>query len=326
MQKWQDQVCILEMSLASQANLPSVAQSQEWVDLHKEVFNYIPGTVNTRQGMATYQSRDQPFQFQKQVRFGDRSLVPDLKSGAAPKDQMNSSHEIPFASTPFRDTKAMNKIFDVSQISSVTSNNQEAATIAAEVSAAAAAQASREFCCMHEPKITKFKGGYTADAESLFRSWHTDILYNIQDCELDNKAAIQLIKDMTPESAHYKVGFQMNLCGSKISYHDLLKDLSVAFQGGEDETNLLAEFYSHGQKAKESEEAFADELQILAHKVISKKPDSRHDLDRTLKQCYASQLYDQNSASIAKTLLMQIPQMSFTQFQNELARVLGTHQ
>ena len=46
----------------------------------------------------------------------------------------------------------------------------------------------------------------------------------------------------------------------------------------------------------------------------------------TLKQCYASQLYDQNSTSIAKTLLMQMPQMSFTQFCNELARVLGTHQ
>ena len=30
------------------------------------------------------------------------------------------------------------------------------------------------------------------------------------------------------------------------------------------EANLLAEFYSHGQKAKETEEAFADELQILA--------------------------------------------------------------
>ena len=49
-QKLQDQVCALEISLASQANLPSVGQSQEEVDLHKEVFDYIPGTVNTRQG------------------------------------------------------------------------------------------------------------------------------------------------------------------------------------------------------------------------------------------------------------------------------------
>ena len=83
----------------------------------------------------------------------------------------------------------------------------------------------------------------------------------------------------------------MDLCGSKISYQDLLKHLSVAFQGGEDEANLFAEFYSHGQKTKELEEVFADELQILAHKVISKKPDFRQDLDMTLKQRYVSQLY-----------------------------------
>ena len=64
-QKLQDQVRALEMSLASQENLPSVGKSQEEVDLHKEVFDYILGTINTRQGMATYQSRDQAFQFPK---------------------------------------------------------------------------------------------------------------------------------------------------------------------------------------------------------------------------------------------------------------------
>ena len=78
------------------------------------------------------------------------------------------------------------------------------------------------------------------------------------------------------------------------------------------------------QKLKESEEAFADELQILARKVIIKKPDFRNNLDTTLKQCYTSQLLDRNSASIAKTLLVQMQQCSFTEFRNELARVLDT--
>ena len=77
---------------------------------------------------------------------------------------------------------------------------------------------------------------------------------------------------------------------------------------------------------KESKEAFANELQILAHKVIIRKPDFRVNLDSTLKQLYTSQLYDHNSASIAKTLLVQMQQCSFTEFCNELARVLGTHQ
>ena len=106
----------------------------------------------------------------------------------------------------------------------------------------------------------------------------------------------------------------------------MLKHLSIAFQGYNDEANLLAEFYSCTQRAKESEEAFADELQLLARKVISKKPDFCLNSDTTLKQQYANQLYNCNSASIAKTLLMQMLHVSFTQFRNELARVLGTHQ
>ena len=111
-----------------------------------------------------------------------------------------------------------------------------------------------------------------------------------------------------------------------ILYQDLLKHLSVTFQEGDDEANLIVEFYSHGQKTKESEEAFADELQILARKVISKKPDFHINLDSALKQRYASQLYDCSNASIAKTLLIQMPKCSFTKFYNELARVLGTCQ
>ena len=46
----------------------------------------------------------------------------------------------------------------------------------------------------------------------------------------------------------------------------------------------------------------------------------------TLKQRYASQLFDRNNVSIAKTLLKQMPQISFTQFCNELSRILGTQQ
>ena len=45
-----------------------------------------------------------------------------------------------------------------------------------------------------------------------------------------------------------------------------------------------------------------------------------------MKQRYASQLYDRSNASIAKALLLQMPKVSFTQYRNELARVLGTRQ
>ena len=69
---------------------------------------------------------------------------------------------------------------------------------------------------------------------------------------------------MTLENARREVEFQLDLCGGIKTYQDLLIHLSVTFQGDEEEANLFAEFYSRGQKVKESEEAFADELQILA--------------------------------------------------------------
>ena len=95
---------------------------------------------------------------------------------------------------------------------------------------------------------------------------------------------------------------------------------------GEDEANILAEFFSQVQKPKESKEAFMDELQLLTHKVISKCPTFREGLDTTLKQHYVNQLYDYNSASVAKTLLIQMPTVMFTQFCNKLFWVLGMHQ
>ena len=117
----------------------------------------------------------------------------------------------------------MNRTFDVSGILPTNLGaTHDAATIAAEVSAAAAAQASKEFRHMWEPKITKLCGGYSADAELVFRSWWADILTNIHDRELDNKSTIQLIKEQTLDNARREVKFQLDLCGRVITYEDLL--------------------------------------------------------------------------------------------------------
>ena len=279
----QDQVRALELSFASQATLPSVRPTKEEADLQEEIFNYLPGTVNTRRGTTVYESQDQPFSFRKHVRFGDRSQRPDLKSDTDSDDQQISPTTTPRSSTPHRGTRPRNQTF-VSLIPNLTSVPHDAAAIAAEVSAVAAAQASTEFRRMRDPKITKFKGGYSADAELTFWSWRADIITHIQDRELDNKAVIQLIKDMTQDNTRHEVEFQLDICGGIITYQDLLKHLSVTFQGGNEEANLIAEFYSRGQKMKETEEAFADELQILARKVMTQKPNFRQDLDTTLKQ------------------------------------------
>ena len=125
--------------------------------------------------------------------------MPDLKSDTGSDDQANPnlSQANPRSSTPHRGAKPINRTFDVSHIPPLTGSPQDTAAIAAEVSATAAVQASKEFCWMRDPKIAKFKGGYSADTKLTFWSWHSDIMAHIQDCELDNKASVQLIKDMT---------------------------------------------------------------------------------------------------------------------------------
>ena len=178
--KLQEQVHALESSLANQTELPSVRQPWEQVDLCREVFDYVPGTVNTRRGAATYESGDQAFPFHKHVHFEHRPTVPNLKLDSGSSDpSIPPSHPAPYSSTPSRDARPMDKIFDISQISPLSNDSCAATSIATEVSAAAAAQASKEFCRMREPKITKFKGGYSANAELLFSSWQNDILSNI---------------------------------------------------------------------------------------------------------------------------------------------------
>ena len=291
-----------------------------------------------------YESQDQAFSFQKQVRFEDNNSSPKLgpvtNSGEGRPTPslpvipprlsdisgiLHPPHPPHLASTPYW-VPIQDCTFDIEPSAPLVNESRQVANIAAEVLAAAATQASKEFRQMREPKITKLKGGYSADAELMFRSWKSDIVANITDRELDNKAAIQLIKEQTLDNARREVEFQLDLCGGNITYQDLLLHLGVAFQGGDDEANVLAEFYSQRQYAKESEESFADELQLLARKVISKKPDFRVNLDSTMKQRYASQLYDCSNVSIVKALLLQMPTVPFTQYRNELARVLGTRQ
>ena len=68
---------------------------------------------------------------------------------------------------------------------------------------------------------------------------------------------------------HHEVEYQLDLCRGLSIIVNSLNILVSHSRGGEDEANILTEFYSQAQKPKESEETFADELQLLAHKVIS---------------------------------------------------------
>ena len=158
--------------------------------LREEVFNILPGcTVNQHRGAIQYNLQDQAFSFHKQVRFEDNSSSPELRPDVGSQGGRSTQtatvntpkvSNIPiipnvptYTSMPYCVAGSIqsDKTFDVSPMAPLVSNTQDAATIAAEVSAAAAAQASKEFHRMCEPKITKLKCGYSADTKLIFHSW-----------------------------------------------------------------------------------------------------------------------------------------------------------
>ena len=128
-QQLQNNISLLEVTSASQANLPLLATSnnQEAQGLCSQVFDYVPGMVKIKQGAAKYDSQGQAFLFSlKQVRFQDGDSTPNL-------DPPFSSSQGPKSSTPYHAVNtALNKTFDISQISplAVASAHQDVPVIA----------------------------------------------------------------------------------------------------------------------------------------------------------------------------------------------------
>ena len=71
--------------------------------------------------------------------------------------------------------------------------------------------AATEFIKLCEPKVAKFKGGYSSYASLVFQSWLKVIwVYTIEHC-LSQQEAIQLVKDYTSEQARSKVEYYLGL-------------------------------------------------------------------------------------------------------------------
>ena len=57
----------------------------------------------------------------------------------------------------------------------------------------------------------KLKGGYSATANLIFQSWLKDIWVHVEDQNLTQREAMQLIKDFTAGHAHDEVEFYMGM-------------------------------------------------------------------------------------------------------------------
>ena len=108
-------------------------------------------------------------------------------------------------------------------------------------------------------------------------------MYTIEH-RLSQREAIQLVKDYTSEQARSEVEYYLGLTPEEEqSFQGLIDHLSLAFQSCETVSSLIADFYNQFQKTRETEDAFADELQILVQKIIARKPEFIHEANQALK-------------------------------------------
>ena len=174
----------------------------------------------------------------------------------------------------------------------------------------------QEFCKLHEPKINKLKGGYSATANLIFQSWLKDIQVHVEDQNLTQREAMQLIKDFTAEHPHDKVEFYMGMVvEEQQTFEGLIQHLKNDFQYSKTISELISNFYGWAQKKSESKDAFADKLQVLVWKIIARKPEFRQDANEQVKSQYAHKLKDPYYAAIACSMLQSLDDSeSFTQF------------
>ena len=260
MHQLQLQLTQMESQYTQSLNFPRIPSEQpsESRNLWEEVVGVVHGMVNTKRGAAKYNSTDQPFSsFTRHVHFEDKN-----KDTSGLASSLISS--TPYKETKMGQTKPVINLSHIQGLRSVAESSNVAAQAAAEVSLAAVTQTAKEFRRLKDSKILKLKGGYSSDAGLVFHSWRTDIQTEINENDYDNKSTIRLIKEKTQVKALKEVEYQLDLNGAEMSYKDLLEHLNLTFVAGEDESTLMADFYSHTQKVKESEESFADELQVLA--------------------------------------------------------------
>ena len=109
--------------------------------------------------------------------------------------------------------------------------------------------AATEFKKLCEPKVAKFKGGYSSNASLAYQSWLKDIwVYTIEHC-LSQWEAIQLVKDYTSEQARSEVEYYLGLTPKEEqSFQGLIDHLSLAFQSCKMVSSLIADFYNQSQK------------------------------------------------------------------------------
>ena len=186
--------------------------------------------------------------------------------------------------------------------------------------------AAKQFRKLRDPKVAKLKGGYSSDAILVFLLWLKDIWMYVLEHHLSQQEAIQLVKGYTPKHAWLDVEYYLGMTlESGQSFQGLIDHLSLAFQSCETVSSLIGDFYNWSQKVRETEDMFAEKLQILVRKTVAFKPESLGEANEALKHQFAHNLRDSFFKVVARgQFLDSTDSESFIQFRGYLAMMFGS--
>ena len=271
--------------------------------LKQDIFNYVPGTVNTNRGGAvdnTTINWDEPSVRPKKVTFVTSTPLKFDSDGVTHKDMDGLA--APLAA----DHTSQNP-------SNVSSSSTTLVNLASE------------FKKMREPKLQKLKGGNTSSAHLFLTGWVKEVRAMIKDHELSESEGVQLIQEFTESKARQQVDFYMDLNPTP-TIEGVLDHLVAAFSMGEDESAIKSQFYSRKQLSRETEDDYAEVLQLLARKILIINPGFQTECNTALVHQFANGIRDDIIRPLAKDLVSHKPDIQFVKFRAEVANLSGSRQ
>ena len=339
------QEAVAQIYNSSHSNLRQGQQLEDCaVLLRAEMFNVIPGTVNTQHGTASCNrkaksgsdfSNDEVFHLHQvpdmhiagsghghKVTFRSPVVRPGSVSSTShlvPQPVFFVLSRIPETETSGKDTDSEAEVRPMSPHQKVKRMRNDASIASHSLQLMA-----EEFWKISEPKIKKLKGGYSANAMVIFNWWLKDVGMCVTKWKLLNMETVQLMKDYTMVGPRGAVEFYLNT-NSTWKYEELIEHLRSSFESCKTFSLLGGDFYSHIQWPGEMEDQFANKLQILGQKEISVRPSWMNEVNEALKTQFASGLCDPYLVAMAHNVLKtQGNKMNFIQFPAECISMYGS--
>ena len=190
------------------AEPPQPVLPSEFGQLRHEVEDILPGTVNTVRGASARAGQvsdlGRPPIFRRDT-FEDILAEAEDEVPTTPQRQVwfadvATSTPIPRPLEPQEERTRLLRASEVpSQRLGLIDNLVPHKELYEEGFSHSLQVVATEFRKLREPKVAKFKGGYSSDASLVFQSWLKDIQVYVLECHLSQWEAIQLVKDYTPK-------------------------------------------------------------------------------------------------------------------------------